>query len=121
VLTVAGVGSATVALQGLLGVAGTGVAILVFVVLGNPSAGGAAAPELLPGFWRQLGPLIPPGAATSAVRSVVYFPDGSLGGPLLVLLGWLVAGTLAAVAFGGRGRGLSEAEAEASAAGAAAA
>jgi hypothetical protein len=114
-LTVLAVGTTTLALQGLLGMLGTGVAILIFVVLGNPSAGGAYAGELLPGIWRILGQLIPTGAATTGIRNVVYFPDASIAGPLAVLLIWF--GVAAAVAIGlfGRGLKMSKAEQEASA------
>jgi hypothetical protein len=58
-LTVAAVGTVTVTLQSVLGVIGTGVAILVFVVLGNPSSGGPFPFELLPQPWRAVGPLNP--------------------------------------------------------------
>jgi hypothetical protein len=114
-LTVIAVGATTLALQGLLGMLGTGVAILIFVVLGNPSAGGAYAGELLPGLWRVLGQLIPTGAATTAIRNVVYFPDASVWGQIAVLL--ILFGVSAAVAIGlfGRGIGMTDAEHEASA------
>jgi hypothetical protein len=114
-LTVLAVGSTTLALQGLLGVLGTGVAILIFVVLGNPAAGGAYAGELLPGIWRVLGQLIPTGAATTAIRNVVYFPEASVFGQIAVLLIWF--GVSAAVAIGlfGRGLKMSPEEREASA------
>jgi hypothetical protein len=118
-LTIVATGAATVAFQSLLGMAGTGLAILVFVILGNPAAGGAYPAELLPGFWRTLGPLLPNGAATTGVSSAAYFPHASIGGPLLVLLAWTVAGTALAVATAGRGRPMSVAEQEASVAAAA--
>jgi hypothetical protein len=97
-LTVLAIGMTTVALQRLLGLVGTGVAILVFVVLGNPSSGGALAPELLPGLFRAIGPLIPTGAAVQAVRNIGYFSGHALGGPLLCAGIWLAAGTAAAFA-----------------------
>lgn len=118
-LTVAAVGAATVALQSVLGLVGTGVAIGLFVVLGNPASGGPFATELLPGLWRVTGPLIPTGAATTAVRNVSYFPDASWTGPLLCLLAWLVVSVVVALVVGGR-RTLTEAEAETSLMGAAA-
>jgi hypothetical protein len=118
-LTVAAVGAVTVALQSVFGVIGTGVAILVFVIVGNPSAGGPFPAELLPGFWRTVGPFIPTGAATTAIRDVAYFPDASIAGPLLVLLVWLAAGALVALLLGGRRRG-DDTEAEAAFAAAAA-
>jgi hypothetical protein len=99
-LTVFAVAAVTLALQAIFGILGTGVAIVIFVVLGNPSSGGPFAPELLPGFWRAIGPLIPTGAAVTAIRNVAYFPDASLAGALAVLLVWAGAGVAATLAFG---------------------
>jgi hypothetical protein len=104
-----------VAFQSLLGIAGTGLAILVFVVLGNPSGGGAYATELLPGLWRTLGPLLPPGASTTAIREAAFFPEASLAGPLLVLAAWAAIAAALALLVGGRGRGMSRDETAASA------
>ncbi|MET7637732.1 DUF3533 domain-containing protein [Streptomyces sp. NPDC005438] len=91
-LVVFGAGAATLALQALFGTVGVGLAVLVFVVLGNPSAGGAYQAPLLPGFWAAIGPWLPPGATTSAVRHLVYFDGNALGRPLLTLALWAVAG-----------------------------
>ncbi|MCC3775501.1 DUF3533 domain-containing protein [Streptomyces sp. UNOB3_S3] len=92
-LIVFAVGSLTLALQGLVGVVGIGLAIAVVVVLGNPSAGGAYPYPLLPPFWRAIGPALPPGAGTWSARSLAYFRGNALTGPLLVLSAWAVAGT----------------------------
>jgi hypothetical protein len=102
-LTVASVGAVTVALQAWLGVAGTGIAILLFVVLGNPSSGGLAAPELLPAFWRDIGQALPVGAGVTAFRDAAYFPAASLTGSLATLLAWGVAGVAAAYAAASSG------------------
>lgn len=116
-LTVLATGAVTVALQSLLGILGTGVAIVLFVVFGNPAAGGPYASELLPGLWRVGGQLVPTGAATTAVRNAAYFPDASIGGPLLCLAIWIVAAVAAALLLAGRGRGSSAGEQKASLAG----
>ncbi len=87
------VGAATLALQAVLGVVGVGVAILLVVILGNPSAGGALPPPLLPSFWAAVGPALPPGAGTWAARSIVYFGGSGMTGALLVLSAWALAGT----------------------------
>ncbi|NJQ14745.1 DUF3533 domain-containing protein [Streptomyces bohaiensis] len=106
-LVVLAAGATTLALQGLLGVAGIGVAILLVVVLGNPSAGGAYPGPLLPGFWREIGPALIPGAGTWLVRSVAYFDGHAVTGPLLVLAAWTVAGVLLTV-LAARFRGAAE-------------
>lgn len=102
-LTVAAAGLVTTALQSAFGIIGTGVAILVFVVLGNPASGGPFPPELLPEPWRSVGPWLPTGAATTAFRTIAYFPDASLAQPLLVLAGWIVIGVVGSLLFA-RGR-----------------
>ena len=54
-LVVFATGAVTLALQALLGAAGIGLTLLIVVVLGNPSAGGAIGTSLLPTFWRGIG------------------------------------------------------------------
>ncbi|MBO8194081.1 DUF3533 domain-containing protein [Streptomyces oryzae] len=93
-LLVFGTAACTLALEAFLGVVGIGVAVLIFVVLGNPSAGGAFQKHLIPSFWRAIGDWIPTGAGTSAVRNIVYFSGNALGTPLLVLAGWALAGSV---------------------------
>ncbi|MCK7623193.1 DUF3533 domain-containing protein [Streptomyces sp. RS10V-4] len=107
-LTVFAVGATTLAFQGLLGIIGIGLAILVIVVFGNPSAGGAYPYPLLPPFWRAIGPALPPGAGTWAARSIAYFRGQALTGPLLVLSAWAVGGALVTLVLASLGRGLGE-------------
>ncbi|MGY1744349.1 DUF3533 domain-containing protein [Blastococcus sp. SYSU D00695] len=102
-LVVFGVGAVTMALQGALGLVGVGVAILLFVVLGNPSAGGAYPAPLLPPFWAAIGPWLPPGAGTGAVRALVYFDGTGAGQALLVLAGYALVGVLGTLLTAGRG------------------
>ena len=91
-LLVFAVGAFTMALQVLFGMVGIGLAILIFVVLGNPSAGGAYPSVLLPPFWSAIGPWLPPGAGTDAVRTIVYFPAASLSRPLWTLGAYALVG-----------------------------
>ncbi|MFF4582749.1 DUF3533 domain-containing protein [Streptomyces sp. NPDC001389] len=99
-LVVFAVGALTLALQGLAGVVGIGLAILLVVVLGNPSAGGAYPYPLLPPFWRAIGPALPPGAGTYAARSLTYFRGNGAAGPMLVLAAWAVAGAAVTLVCG---------------------
>ncbi|WP_405361339.1 DUF3533 domain-containing protein [Kitasatospora sp. NBC_00085] len=105
-LVVFAVGAFTMALQCLFDIVGIGLAVLIFVVLGNPSAGGVFPPPLMPPFWRAIGAWIPNGAGTDATRSIAYFGATNLGMPLLVLMVWALVGvavTFAAVMRGPRG------------------
>lgn len=88
----------TMAFQVLFGVIGIGLTVLVFVVLGNPSAGGAYQGPVLPAFWRVIGRVLPNGAGTTAVRQTVYFDGYGVTGPVLVILAWAVAGVVIALA-----------------------
>lgn len=63
----------TMAFQVLFGVFGIALTLLLFVILGNPSAGGAYSASLLPPFWRAISSAIPNGAAVQAVRSARLF------------------------------------------------
>ncbi|WP_432832087.1 hypothetical protein [Dactylosporangium sp. CA-092794] len=90
-------GCFTMALQAAFGFVGTGLTVLLFVVLGNPSAGGAYPAPLLPPFWRAIGPWLPPGLGTEAIRGIVYFDGAGVQRAAIVLAGYALfglAGTL---------------------------
>ncbi|QFV00047.1 hypothetical protein KDY119_03582 [Luteimicrobium xylanilyticum] len=103
-LVVFAVGAFTMAIQTMTGIIGIGIAVLLFVVLGNPSAGGAYPAPLLPPFWRAIGWLLPPGAGTHGVRSVVYFDGAGLARDVVVLAAWALIGTALMLTFAGRRR-----------------
>ncbi|MEU3609342.1 DUF3533 domain-containing protein [Streptomyces sp. NPDC035033] len=96
-LIIFAVGATTLALQELFGVMGIGLAILLIVIAGNPSAGGALPPPMLPPFWNAIGPALPPGAGTWAARSISYFDGNDMTPSLLVLSAWAVGGVLVAM------------------------
>lgn len=121
ILVIGASGAATVGLQALAGPAGTGLVILLFVILGNPAAGGPYARPLLPDFWSAIGGLLPPGAGMDLLRGVTAFDGARIGGPIAVLAVWALLGVALTVFHGGRpARSDAETAAEA-AAGAAAA
>lgn len=93
-LVVFAVGMITLALEALTGIVGIGLAVLIIVIAGNPSAGGAFPLPMLPDFWRAIGPALPPGAGTWVARSIAYFKGNAITGPLLVLSAWAVVGTV---------------------------
>jgi hypothetical protein len=79
------IGMPIAAFQVLFGVAGGAIGWLLFFVIGNPASGGNSAPELLPGFWRALSQALPPGAAATSLRDVVYFDGHGSTHALIVL------------------------------------
>lgn len=111
-LLVLSAATVTMALQVLAGTLGIGLTVLLFVVLGNPSAGGAYQTELLPAFWRVLGTWIPNGAGTTAVRRLVYFPDQSVTFQVLLIAAYAVVGAGITLAATARHHGLGTAPAE---------
>lgn len=56
----------TLGLRAAVGIAAVPLAIAVFVILGNPSAGGAFGPNVIPTLYRAIGRWITPGAGTEA-------------------------------------------------------
>jgi hypothetical protein len=97
-LVVFAAAAVTTALQTLFGIVGIGLAILLFVVMGNPSAGGVYPASLLPRFWSAIGQSLPPGAGTTAVRNTVYFGGSATAGSLWVLAAYAFAGVVVAMA-----------------------
>jgi hypothetical protein len=87
----------TMAFQVLFGVAGIGLTILLFVILGNPSAGGAYSASLLPPFWRAISSALPNGAAVEALHRVVYFHAYDVTGNILVIATWAASGAAIAL------------------------
>ncbi|MGD0455013.1 MAG: DUF3533 domain-containing protein [Solirubrobacteraceae bacterium] len=81
----------TMAFQALLGTLGIALTLILFVVLGNPSAGGAYPAPLLPGFWRVIGPALPNGAGVEALRRIVYFSSYGIAGNLILIAAYILA------------------------------
>jgi hypothetical protein len=107
VLVTLSAATVTIALQTLFGVIGIGLTVVLFVILGNPSAGGAYQAPLLPPFWRAISSYLPNGAGTEAVRRIVYFDGHGVMHPIVVLAAWIIGGaalTLAASATMKRAR-----------------
>jgi Protein of unknown function (DUF3533) len=96
-LFVLAVGMPIAAFQLIFGIAGTAIGAILFLVIGNPASGGSSAPELLPGFWRTLSQILPPGAAVTSMRDVVYFHGHGSAHALIVLAVYTVLGAAVAM------------------------
>jgi hypothetical protein len=86
------VGAAAHGLGHLGGPVGVVTAILVLLLLGLSSCGGAVTYEFEPGFFGAVSQLLPPGAALTALRNVQYFDWAATLVPFLVLGSWAVGG-----------------------------
>ena len=84
-----------------VGNAGLLVNLVVFVVLGIPTSGGATPTEMLPRVFVAIGTLQPMHQAYLGLRSIMFFDSGweaGLGHAVWVLGGWAVAGLVVGVA-----------------------
>ena len=85
--------SATVAgLVTLLRTPGIPVAALLFMFFANPISGTNSPKEFLPGPWGEIGQYLPPGAISTLIRDISYFPEADTTMQWLVLSGWLALG-----------------------------
>jgi hypothetical protein len=96
-LFVIAIGMPIAAFQVIFGIAGTAIGAVLFLVIGNPASGGSSAPQLLPGFWRILSQILPPGAAVTSMRDVVYFHGHGSAHELIVLIVYAVLGAAVAM------------------------
>jgi hypothetical protein len=103
-LTVMAIASAIAGLKALLGEAGVLLGAVTMVFVGNPFAGVATAPELLPQPIGALGQLLPPGAGGNLVRSTGFFEGAAAGGHVAVLAAWVLGGLGLLFAAGLRAR-----------------
>ena len=102
--SIAATSVAILGLEWLFGNAGLALGAATMVLLGNPLSGMTSAPEMLPTGWGTLGQLLPPGAAGTLLRSVAFFDGAGSAGPVLVLSGWLLGGSLLCAIAAGRDR-----------------
>jgi hypothetical protein len=86
--------ASTAALVALIGPMGSGVAALVYFVIGTQISGANTAPEFLAPFWRVLGEYLPNGAGVTLLRNVFYFPDASVAKSIAILAVYVGAGSL---------------------------
>ena len=88
-LIIAVVAFVAAVLQKLIGAAGTLLTIIVVLLFGNPSSGGANGVPYLPTFWRDLGPYLPPRNGYILLHHTIYFNGHGTTQALTVLLIYL--------------------------------
>lgn len=102
-LTTFGVSLIASVLVSLLGVLGTALVIVLFVIFGTPASGG---PMPLPltgnGPWHALAPFLPTGAGFDSLRQAVYFGGTNVLHHLWILIGYVVVGAGILLAYGTR-------------------
>lgn len=81
----------------LVPAAGLGLGAVVTMFIGNPISGASMPSVFLPGAWGQIGQVMVPGASSTLLRSIAYFPEAATSGQWLVLGSWIAFGLLAGV------------------------
>ena len=81
----------------LVPAAGLGLGAVVTMFIGNPISGASMPSAFLPGAWGQIGQMMVPGASSTLLRSIAYFPEAATSGQWLVLGSWIAFGLLAGV------------------------
>ena len=81
----------------LVPAAGLGLGAVVTMFIGNPISGASMPSVFLPGVWGQIGQMLVPGASSTLLRSIAYFPEAATSDQWLVLGSWIAFGLLAGV------------------------
>lgn len=76
---------------------GLGLSSVVTMFIGNPISGATMPSVFLPGAWGQIGQMLVPGASSTLLRSIAYFPEVATSDQWLVLGSWIAFGLLAGV------------------------
>jgi hypothetical protein len=79
-------------LTALLGHAGSAIAGVTMVLIGNPFSGVGSGPEMLPQPVGAIGQLMPPGAGGNLLRSTGFFDGAAASGHVTVLAVWALVG-----------------------------
>ena len=76
---------------------GLAVGAVITMFIGNPISGASMPSAFLPGAWGAIGQMMVPGASSTLLRSIAYFPEAATSGQWLVLASWIACGLLAGV------------------------
>ena len=76
---------------------GLAVGAVITMFIGNPISGASMPSVFLPGAWGQIGQMLVPGASSTLLSSIAYFPEVSTSDQWLVLGSWVAFGLLAGV------------------------
>ena len=81
----------------LVPAAGLGLGAVITMFIGNPISGATMPNVFLPGAWGAIGQMMVPGASSTLLRSIAYFPEVVTSDQWLVLGFWIALGLLAGV------------------------
>ncbi len=93
-LSLLGTSSFIVGLNALIGMAGIPIGAVLTMLIANPISSATAPVQFLPGPFGIIGQFFVPGASTTLLRDLSYFPDANTLAPWLVLAAWTLAGVV---------------------------
>ena len=76
---------------------GLAVGAVITMFIGNPISGATMPSAFLPGAWGAIGQMMVPGASSTLLRSIAYFPEAATSDQWLVLGSWIAFGLLTGV------------------------
>lgn len=76
---------------------GLAVGAVITMFIGNPISGATMPSVFLSGAWGQIGQMMVPGASSTLLRSIAYFPEAATSDQWLVLGSWIAFGLLTGV------------------------
>lgn len=76
---------------------GLGLGAVITMFIGSPISGATMPSAFLPGAWGAIGQMMVPGASSTLLRSIAYFPEVATSDQWLVLGSWVAFGLLAGV------------------------
>lgn len=76
---------------------GLAVGAVITMFIGNPISGATMPSVFLPGAWGAIGQMMVPGASSTLLRSIAYFPEAARSNQWLVLGSWIAFGLLTGV------------------------
>ena len=79
-----------VVMHRLIGGAGTLVTVITIILFGKPGSGGSTGVPYLPGFWRTIGPFLPPRNGIILLKNTIYFGGNGTAQALIILLAYFV-------------------------------
>ena len=96
-MAMAGTASFVVGMNALIGNPGIAVGSVITTLIGNPLSAATQPLQFLVPPWGEIGQWFVPGATTTLVRDLSYFPDANPTFVWLVLAGWVVVGLIATI------------------------
>ncbi|MEJ3405112.1 ABC transporter permease [Rathayibacter sp. YIM 133350] len=93
-LTLLGTGALIVGATAVFGRIGIAVGSVITMFIGNPISAATQPLQFLPAPWGAIGQFFVPGASTTLLRDLSYFPDANALQSWLVLAGWALVGVV---------------------------